>query len=359
MATENQRLTEPNEVEDPILEIKNASVTYDGGDTFVLNDVTFAVERDEIVGVVGESGSGKSMLASAMLDAVPSPGQLSGEILYHPDEDTTVDVLNLSDEELRDYRWADVSMVFQGAMSSFNPTMKVGSHFKDTLRAHDEDVASGMDFARQLLTDLYLDPERVLDSYPHELSGGMQQRALIALSLLLEPEVLVMVEPTAALDLLMQRSILMLLENLQEKYDVTMVFITHDLPLVASLADRMAVLYAFELVEAGPRDQIIGQSGHPYTRALLNSTPNIDAPLEEMEPIPGKSPAPVNVPDGCSYADRCPLATEECRTVNPDLLMVEDDHTVACHHWERAKEEITLNFAGADGVGVSGGGDRQ
>ncbi|MCU4717063.1 ABC transporter ATP-binding protein [Halapricum hydrolyticum] len=357
MTIESQQLTGADEVEDPILEIKNASVTYDGGDTHVLNDVTFSIERDEIVGVVGESGSGKSMLASAMLDAIPAPGRLSGEILYHPDEDTTIDVLNLSDEELRSYRWADVSMVFQGAMSSFNPTMKVGSHFKDTLRAHDEDVSEGMDFARQLLSDLYLDPERVLDSYPHELSGGMQQRALIALSMLLEPEVLVMDEPTAALDLLMQRSILMLLEDLKEKYEVTMVFITHDLPLVASLADRMAVLYAFELVEAGPRDQIIGQSGHPYTRALLNSTPNIDAPLEDMKPIPGKSPAPVNVPDGCSYADRCPLASEECTAFDPEFQLIEDEHSVACHHWEQARAEIALNFAGADEIGVSKGGD--
>jgi peptide/nickel transport system ATP-binding protein len=357
MALKKERLTGPDEVDDPILEISNASVTYDDGDTHVLDDVTFAIDRNEIVGVVGESGSGKSMLASAMLDAIPAPGRLSGEIVYHPDEDTSVDVLNLSDDELRDYRWEDVSMVFQGAMSSFNPTMKVGAHFRDTLKAHDQDVAAGMEFGRELLSDLYLDPERVLDSYPHELSGGMQQRALIALSLLLEPEVLVMDEPTAALDLLMQRSILMLLGDLKEKYDVTMVFITHDLPLVASLADRMAVLYAFELVEAGPRDRIIGESGHPYTRALLNSTPNIDAPLEEMRPIPGKSPAPVNVPDGCSYADRCPLATDECTAIDPEFEMVEDDHFVACHHWERARDEIALNFAGADGIGASEGGD--
>ncbi|WP_458189572.1 ABC transporter ATP-binding protein [Haladaptatus sp. NG-WS-4] len=357
MAIESKQLTEPDEVEDPILEIKNASVTYDGGETYVLDDVTFAVERNEIVGVVGESGSGKSMLASAMLDAIPAPGTLSGEILYHPDEDTTVDVLTLSDDDLRSYRWADVSMVFQGAMSSFNPTMKVGSQFKDTLKAHDHEIAEGMVFARELLSDLYLDPERVLDSYPHELSGGMQQRALIALSLLLEPEVLVMDEPTAALDLLMQRSILTLLEDLKEKYDVTMVFITHDLPLVASLADRMAVMYAFELVEAGPRNQIIDDAGHPYTRALLNSTPNIDAPLEEMKPIPGKSPAPVNVPDGCSYADRCPLATEECTVSDPQFEVVEDDHSVACHHWERAKDEIKLNLTEAKTIQTDGSTD--
>jgi oligopeptide/dipeptide ABC transporter ATP-binding protein len=359
MSLDATRTTGRTDVDDPILEVRNASVTYDDGETYVLDEVSLAVERGEILGVVGESGSGKSMFASAMLDAIPSPGKLSGEVLYHPEEGETVDVLNLSDSELREYRWADVSMVFQGAMSSFNPTMKVGNHFKETLRSHDRRVPEGMEFARQLLADLYLDPERVLDSYPHELSGGMQQRALIALSLLLEPDVLVMDEPTAALDLLMQRSILMLLEDLKEKYGVTMVFITHDLPLVASLADRMAVMYAFELVEAGPRDQIIGDAGHPYTRALLNATPNIDAPLEEMQPIPGKSPAPINVPDGCSYADRCPLATPECRVDDPSFAVVEDEHSVACHHWETAKQEIPLNFAGTtEDVGSSSGGDR-
>jgi len=358
MTTTSDRLQRAGDgVSDPILEVKNASVTYDDGETYVLDDVTFSIERNEILGVVGESGSGKSMLASALLDAVPAPGHLSGEVLYHPDRDTTIDVLEFTDAELNEYRWAEVSMVFQGAMSSFNPTMKVGAHFRDTLKAHDRSVPEGLEFAREILSDLYLDPDRVLDSYPHELSGGMQQRALIALSLLLEPEVLVMDEPTAALDLLMQRSILLLLEEIKEKYDVTMVFITHDLPLVASLADRMAVMYAFELVEAGPRDQLIGDSAHPYTRALLNSTPNIDAPLEDMQPIPGKSPAPVNVPAGCSYADRCPLATDTCRRRDPAFEAVREGHTVACHHWQRAAEEIELTFGAADEADGATGGD--
>jgi peptide/nickel transport system ATP-binding protein len=337
---------------DPIIEMRNATVTYDGGETFVLDDVSMTVERNEVVGVVGESGSGKSMLASAMLDAIPDPGKLSGEIIYTRADGTTVDVLELSDEELRQFRWEEVAMVFQGAMSSFNPTMEIGGHFRETLKAHDANVTEGMAFARELLSDLYLDPDRVLDSYPHELSGGMQQRALIALSLVLEPNVLVMDEPTAALDLLMQRSILMLLQELQEKYDLTMVFITHDLPLVAALADRMAVMYAFDLVEVAPRDQLIGNSGHPYTRALLNSTPNLDAPLEEMRPIEGQSPAPVNVPAGCSYAPRCPLATEECRSADPPFYDAGDGHRTACHHWDDARETIELNFEAVEGDAV-------
>ncbi|QLH79727.1 ABC transporter ATP-binding protein [Halosimplex rubrum] len=331
-------------VEDPIVEVTDAKVTFDGGDTYVLDDVSLDIERDEVLGIVGESGSGKSMFASALLDSIPDPGVLSGEILYHAEDGRTIDVLEQSDEELRQFRWEEISMVFQGAMSSFNPTMKVGTHFKETLKAHDANVDEGMEFARELLEDLYLEPERVLDSYSHELSGGMQQRALIALSLVLEPEVLVMDEPTAALDLLMQRSILMLLNDLQKTYDLTLAFITHDLPLITALADRMSIIYAFQFVEVGTRDQIIADAGHPYTRALLNATPNLDAPLSEMQPIEGEGPAPVNVPEGCSFHPRCPLATEECVSDDPPLENIDEDHQTACHHWEQAREEITLNY---------------
>ncbi|NHN60714.1 MULTISPECIES: ABC transporter ATP-binding protein [Halorussus] len=333
-------------VEDPILEIRDTNVTYSGGETYVLEDVNVDIDRHEVLGIVGESGSGKSMFASALLDAVPDPGKLTGSIQYNREDGSTVDVLELSDEELRQFRWEEVSMVFQGAMSSFNPTMKVGAHFKETLKAHDKDVSEGLDFARELLESLYLEPERVLDSYPHELSGGMQQRALIALSMVLDPEVLVMDEPTAALDLLMQRSILQLLDDLQTEYDLTIIFITHDLPLVASLADRMAIIYAFQFAEIGPRDEIIGDSAHPYTRKLLNATPNLDAPLTEMQPIEGEGPAPVNLPSGCRFHPRCPLATEECRTDDPPFAAIDggDNHRTACHHWRDAREEIPLNF---------------
>ncbi|WP_440988350.1 ABC transporter ATP-binding protein [Haloarchaeobius baliensis] len=332
--------------DDPILEVRDTNVTYNEGETYVLNDVNVDVERDEVLGIVGESGSGKSMFASALLDAVPDPGRLTGDITYNRADGSSVDILELDDEELRQFRWEEISMVFQGAMSSFNPTMTVGAHFKETLKSHDRHVGEGMTFARRLLEDLYLEPERVLDAYPHELSGGMQQRALIALSMVLDPEVLVMDEPTAALDLLMQRSILQLLETLQSEYDLTIVFITHDLPLVASLADRMAIIYAFEFAEIGPREQIVGDSAHPYTRALLNATPNIDAPLAEMQPIPGEGPAPVNVPDGCRFHPRCDLATEECRTDVPTLddVSAGSGHRAACHHKAEAREEIPLNF---------------
>jgi peptide/nickel transport system ATP-binding protein len=340
------------EVDDPIMEIRDASVTFDmdRGKSGVLDQVTLDIERDEILGIVGESGSGKSMFAASLLDAIPEPGLLSGEVTYYPEKGEPVDVLGLAPEELRQLRWEEIAMVFQGAQSSFNPTITLRDHFKETIEAHNYNMQQAMDHARELLTELYLEPDRVLDAYPHELSGGMQQRALIALSLVLEPNVLVMDEPTAALDLLMQRSILSLLENLQEKYDLTVVFITHDLPLVAGLADRLAVMYAFEFAEVGPADEIIRSAAHPYTRSLLQAVPSLDTSLADMRPIEGKAPDPVNVPKGCSYHPRCPIATEECKQEDPGYHEVTDDHEAACFNWQDSSDAIPLSIG--DNVGT-------
>lgn len=335
------------EEEDVIFELRDVSVTFDmdRGSANVLNNVSLDIRRNEILGVVGESGSGKSMFAEALLDAVVRPGKLTGEITYYPDPDRPVDLLALDDEELRQMRWEEISLVFQGALDSFNPTIKIEKHFKETLRAHDAGVDAGMVRARELLSDLYLDPDRILDSYAHELSGGMKQRALIALSLVLQPNVLVMDEPTAALDLLMQRSILGLLEDIKEKYDLTIVFITHDLPLVAELCDRLAVMYAFEFAEVGPTVDVIKNAAHPYTRLLLQTTPNLDLSPSEMRPIEGSSPDPVDLPTGCRFHPRCPLADETCRSEDPDLEEIETDRRVACFHWEQADEAVPLSVA--------------
>ncbi len=341
-AAERERETQGGDV---VLSLRDASVSFemDRGAARVLNGVDLDVRRQEILGVVGESGSGKSMLASAMLDAVEEPGELTGDVTYYPEDGDAVDVLGLSPGELKRLRWEEISMVFQGALSSFNPTMSIRGHFEETLKAHNESVSEGMDRASELLSDLYLDPDRVLDSYPHELSGGMSQRALIALSLVLEPTVLVMDEPTAALDLLMQRSILALLSELQAKYELTVVFITHDLPLVAGLADRLAVVYAFRLAEVGPAAEIVRDAAHPYTRALLKAVPNLDAPLSSMQSIAGAAPDPVNIPVGCSYASRCPMADDDCLSTDPPLYDAGDAHEVACHYWDDADEAVPFD----------------
>ena len=325
-----------------ILELRDVTVQFemDRGVSRVLDNVSMDIERDEILGVVGESGSGKSMFASSLLDAVEDPGVTTGEIIYHMEDGREVSVLDLDPEELKRFRWEEIAMVFQGALDSFNPTQTIEGHFKETILAHEMNLNEQMAFGRQILSDLYLDPERILSSYPHELSGGMQQRALIALSLVLEPNVLVMDEPTGALDLLMQRSITSLLAELQETYELTIVFITHDLPLVTGLADRLAVMYAFQFVEHGPTNDILRNAAHPYTRSLLKAVPNIRAPREDMAPIKGDSPDPVNAPTGCAFHPRCPLSDDRCRTTKPHFHDTGEDRVASCFHWEDATEAI-------------------
>ncbi|SIR74699.1 peptide/nickel transport system ATP-binding protein [Haladaptatus litoreus] len=339
----SQKRTVSNDV---VFDLRNVKVSFDmdRGTSQVLNGVSMEIYRDETLGVIGESGSGKSMFASALLNAVVEPGKTTGEIIYYPENGEPVDILSMNEGELEKFRWEEVAMVFQGAMSSFNPTMKIQDHFDETIKAHNADFEERMAHAQQILSDLHLDAERVLDSYPHELSGGMQQRVLIALSLVLEPEVLVMDEPTAALDLLMQRSIIRLLAKLQERYNLTIVFITHDLPLVAGLSNRLAVMYAFDFVEYGPSEEILRNASHPYTRALLKSVPSIDAPLEELHAIEGESPDPVSDLDGCSYAPRCPLADTQCTNVDPEYRTVDTGHQSACFYWEESDNAVTYSL---------------
>lgn len=349
--------------DDVVLEVRDASVSFDmdRGESRVLDEVNIDVMRDEVLGVVGESGSGKSMFADSLLNAVVDPGQFSGEVIYHPPEGEPVDLHSLSPSELKAVRWEEVSFMVQGAQSAFNPTMTVEAHFWETLNEHGYDIEEGMERGRQLLTDLHLDADLVLGSHPHELSGGMKQRALIALSLILEPNVLVMDEPTAALDLLMQRSIISLLNRLREKYNLTMVFITHDLSLVSDIADRLGVMYAFEFVELGSADEILRRPAHPYTRALLNSVPNLATVEEEMEAIPGAAPDPVNIPLGCSYHPRCPVADEQCKREDPRMFEVdgddEDVHEAACFYPDESRAELPLNYlqAETDGAGKTNG----
>ena len=340
----------PSTSEDIVIEARDVAVSFGmaRGESKVVDDVDLDIRRNEILGIVGESGSGKSMLASSLLDAVIDPGTLTGSVTYHPSDGEPVDIVSASESELKRLRWEEISFAIQGAQSAFNPTMTIGTHFDETLRAHDADVDAGLDHARELLRDLYLDPELVLESYPHELSGGMKQRALIALSLVLEPDVLVMDEPTAALDLLMQRSIIGLLQQIKEKYGLTLVFVTHDLPLVADIADRIAVMYAFSIVELGPTEAILAGSAHPYTRALLNAVPDLSTPAADVSPIEGSSPDPVDVPQGCSYSPRCPLADSQCLNDDPPFYEVGDEHVSACHYWEAARSDLASGRAGGD-----------
>mgnify|MGYP000415732257 CR=1 FL=1 len=360
-STEEETTEEDDPADDIVMSVDDARVQFgmSRGQAWVLNDVSLDVRREEILAVVGESGSGKSMFAAALMDAVEDPGHLSGDVTYYPREeesddapsadqigsydtvgDDSVDVLDMTDSELKNFRWEEVSMVFQGAMNSFNPTMKIKGHFHETIQAHNAVLEERMEHVRDLFEALHLDPDRVMNSYPHELSGGMKQRALIALALVLEPEVLVMDEPTAALDLLMQRSIISMLRELRDEFELTIVFITHDLPLVAGLSDRIGVMYAFEFIEVGNTRSLLKDAAHPYTRALLRSVPSIDSNIDEMQPIEGARPDPVNIPTGCSFHPRCPVADDRCEIEDPDLVSVDDDHSAACFYTDQARNEL-------------------
>lgn len=332
--------------ENIVLEMQDVTVTYemDRGRSTVLDGIDLRIRRGEVLGIVGESGSGKSMSAAAMLNAVEDPGVLTGTVTYHPDEGTPIDLQSLDAEALRRIRWSEIALLAQTDQSVFNPTMTVRDHFLETLRSHDADIDSGMQRAYDLLSDLRMNAEQVLDLYPHDLLDERQQRIFLALSLILDPAVLVLDEPVSALDLLMQRSIISLLMQLKEKYDLTLVVITHALPLVSTIADRLAVMYAFDIVEYGPTTEILENGSHPYTRALVRSVPDMVAPLEEIQSIEGTSPDPVHLPQGCSYHPRCPLAKPECLRDDPEIRNVGDDHAAKCFFWDQAAEAVPLRF---------------
>lgn len=331
---------------DPIVHGEDISVTFEmeRGESVVVDNVDITIERGEILGLVGESGSGKSMLALSLLDAVEKPGVSFGDVTFIDREGTKHNVLDLSEEALRQLRWEQISFVFQGAMDSFNPTLGIEEHFLETIDAHDAPRRETIERTRELLRAVNLDPERVLNSYPHELSGGMRQRVLIALSLVLDPELLIMDEPTSALDLLMQQSILSLLDDLKERYDLTVVVISHDITTISRLCDRLAVMYAYEIIEVGEVAEIVANSAHPYTRALLRAIPDLGMDIEEMEPISGMSPDPVNVPSGCSYHPRCPLATEKCKNEHPGYHDVSETQHSKCFYWDEAADAVPLDI---------------
>ncbi|WP_276256671.1 ABC transporter ATP-binding protein [Halomontanus rarus] len=351
--TAQPTLDDPEQDRDAVLTVKNASATFnmDRGQARVLNDVHMDVYRGEVLGVVGESGCGKSMFASALLSSVEDPGLLHGEVTYHPPEGDSIDLTELNEGDLNRIRWEEIAMVFQGAMSSFNPTISIRSHFLETLESHNADKEAGMSRAKEILRDLNLDPERILDTntYQHELSGGQRQRALLALSLILDPEVLVLDEPTASLDLLMQRSILRLLYEIKDEYDLTLVLITHDLPVVSGFADRLGVMYGFDFVEVGSTKDVMYDASHPYTRSLLRATPNLDVPLDDIVTVEGSSPDPVNIPSGCSYHPRCPIADDRCEIETPEMTGLDaDDHSAACFYTDRSKTQIPSSLSRGD-----------
>ena len=294
-----------------VLSVRGLSIDYRTrrGAVRAVRDVSFDVARGETLAIIGESGSGKTTMAVSLIGLSPRSAEVrAGELLYTKDG-ITVDIRKLEQDELREFRWSECAMVFQAALNSFNPVITIWDQFVDTGKAHGmKDERAVRKRADELLDLVNLDPNRVLRAFPHELSGGMKQRVLIAMSLLLGPQLLILDEPTTALDILTQRAILDLLGELRKKLGFAMIFISHDLSIAAELADRMITMYAGKIVERAAVSDMFYRPRHPYSVALLRAVPRVSGALGAIESIPGSPPDLIRLPPGCPYVPRCPFA---------------------------------------------------
>jgi len=335
---------------DTVIELRDVRVTYDTsrGRAVVVDDVSADIERGETFAIVGESGSGKSTLGSVLIDEVQDPGMTTGEVLYYPEAGSEpINILELSKSQLRRVRWEEISLVSQAATNSFNPTITIRQHFTETFEAHDVNRTEGLARAREVLEDFNLEPERILDAHQHNLSGGEKQRAMLALSLVFDPEVVILDEPAAGLDLLVQRNILSLLYEIKDEHDLTLVMISHDIPIVAGFADRMAVMYAFQFAELGAAREVLLSPEHPYTRLMSQSNLSLDKAFDDVMVMEGTPPDPVSVPSGCPFHPRCPIADERCQAEEPELRAEEGStHEVACFYPDIAVDRIPLSIDG-------------
>jgi peptide/nickel transport system ATP-binding protein len=327
----------------PPLTLENVHISYHSrkGAVQAVRGVTVDLYAGESLALIGESGSGKTTLGLAIVQLLASTAQVSpGKIIYRRDGQE-VDVLGLKGDELRSFRWRDCAMVFQSALNAFNPVLRIWDQVWDTARAHRwSDRGAVRERFIDLLRFVQLDPKRVIDAYPHELSGGMRQRTLLAIALLLDPQILILDEPTTALDILTQRTIISLLRRLKEEQHFTMIFISHDLAIAAELADRVATMYAGRMVEIGKTADIFYRPRHPYTLGLIRAVPTVLGGFELLASIPGSPPDLINLPSGCKFHPRCPFATDKCKAEEPDLLDVGDGHRAACWHWDRVAAEL-------------------
>ena len=334
-------------MQENIFEIKDIVVQYQlkKFNLSAVNHVNLNIKRGKITALVGESGSGKTTLATAILNCISTPGKITnGEVLYLGKEEV-IDVAKLDYEELNKFRWQEVSMVFQGAQSSLNPLMTIYEHFLETYKAHNPKVKKKemkeivRKKAVELLTFVNLDPERVLVMYPHELSGGMKQRVMIAFSLLLEPKLIILDEPTTALDVIVQNYIFKLLKKINREMGISMLLLTHDIGVVAQFADYVAVMYGGEVVEYGTVFDVFTQRLSPYTNGLIKATPSLITNIDDMDSIPGTPPDIRNLPKGCVFNPRCSKCMEVCLNRPAAVKDMGNDHFVKCHLYEGDSNE--------------------
>ncbi len=313
---------------DTLLSVENLTTVFEGAQPVTaVNGVSFEIRRGETLGLVGESGSGKSVTAFSLIRLVQPPGRITaGRVIFQGR-----DLRTLSEPEMRHVRGAGIGFVFQEPMAALNPVMRVGAHIAEALIVHG--LASKSD-ARTRAVDLLravriTGPEKVVDDYPHQLSGGMRQRVMIAIALACKPPLVIADEPTTALDVTVQAQILELLRDMKREFDLSLLLITHDLGVIAETADRVAVMYAGRIVEQGPVREIFRNPKHPYTRGLLASIPD-DAAGSRLKAIEGTVPNLASLPPGCSFAPRCSDRMDVCASAFPDQTPLDKDHSVRC-----------------------------
>lgn len=317
-----------------LLEVDSLCVDYLGvdADARACNDVSFTLHRGEILGVAGESASGKSTLLTAIMRLQKPPAVIaSGAIRYYSPDGKVIDLARASEDQIRPLRWVDLSIVMQSAMACLNPVMRLGKQFDDVLAVHNPrmDRKARQERAVSLLEDVGIGPD-AMTRYPHELSGGMRQRSLIALALACDPELIVMDEPTTAVDVVMQRQILDEILALQEKLGFSVIFVTHDLSLLLEIADRIAIMYAGKLIEIADGEDLADDPIHPYSRGLRDAFPSLTQPKRKFHEIPGTPPDLLNLPPGCPFAPRCEFREARCEEKPPVLIDLGGGRSVAC-----------------------------
>lgn len=319
-------------MKDNIINLKNLSISYSTteGDLSSIHNINLGFERGKITGLIGESGCGKSTLMNSILKILASNAIISNnsEVLFDD-----IDILKMNKRDLQKFRWMKVSMIFQAAQNALNPTLTINEQLMDSILDHNPNTKKHLAQARlsELLKIVNLDPERILEAYPHELSGGMRQRVIIAMAYTLMPELIILDEPTTALDVITQSYILDLLQKLQREQNLSMILVTHDLVTAAKLSDNMVIMYGGEIMEVASTEELFSTPLHPYTQKLLNSIPFIDGKLKAYAPEPC---IPVNLlktRSGCIFSENCSMANESCLKNNQSLIEINPGHFVACH----------------------------
>lgn len=315
----------------PFMEVKNLVVHYtsEGREIHAVNDVSFQINKGETLGLVGETGAGKTTIAKSIMRILPEPPAHvdNGEILLEGKN-----LLSFTNDEMRKIRGRRISVIFQDPMTALNPVMRIGDQIAEGIALHEKVSQKKAEEKAKKMLEMVGIPETRYNEYPHQFSGGMKQRVVIAMALACSPDLLLADEPTTALDVTIQAQVLDIIKNLQKELQTAMIMITHDLGIVAEVCDNLAVVYAGEIVEYGNIEEIFDHPSHPYTIGLFGSLPDINAEVERLSPICGMPPDPGNLPKGCAFSPRCPRATEECKKDHIKLENIGGTHTCRCIH---------------------------